>query len=88
MHASDAALDEVSQRFDFETRFNEALDDDFNTPIALSILFELAKLINSERSKDIDQANALAKLLVKLGGYIGILQMQADTFLKQSDTLF
>ena len=87
LHASDAALNEVSQRFDFETRFNEALDDDFNTPIALSILFELAKLINSERSKDIDQANALAQLLVKLGGYIGILQMQADTFLKQGVAL-
>jgi cysteinyl-tRNA synthetase len=87
LHASDAATDEVSQRFDFETRFNKALDDDFNTPIALSILFELAKLINSERSKDIDQASALAQLLIKLGGYIGLLQMEADAFLKQGVAL-
>jgi cysteinyl-tRNA synthetase len=87
LHASDAALDEVSQRFDFETRFNQALNDDFNTPIALSILFELAKLINLERSKDIDQAKALAQLLIKLGGFIGILQMDADAFLKQGVTL-
>lgn len=83
LHASDAALEEVSQRFEFETKFNEALDDDFNTPIALSVLFELTKLINSEREKDIDQANALAQLLIKLGGYIGILQMDADKFLQQ-----
>ncbi len=83
LSASHAATNEVSQRFDFETKFNEALDDDFNTPIALSILFELAKLINSERDKDIDQTNALAQLLIKLGSYIGILQMDADTFLKQ-----
>jgi cysteinyl-tRNA synthetase len=83
LSASHAATNEVSQRFDFEIKFNEALDDDFNTPIALSILFELAKLINSERDKDADQANALAQLLIKLGGYIGILQMDADTFLKQ-----
>jgi cysteinyl-tRNA synthetase len=87
LHASDAALDEVSQRFDFETRFNQALNDDFNTPIALSILFELTKLINLERSKDIDQAKALAQLLIKLGGFIGILQMDADAFLKQGVTL-
>ncbi|MDC0407163.1 cysteine--tRNA ligase [Candidatus Thioglobus sp.] len=87
LHASDAALDEVSQRFDFETRFNQALNDDFNTPIALSILFELAKLINSERSKDIDKAKALSQLLIKLGGFIGLLQMDADAFLKQGVTL-
>ena len=87
LHASDAALDEVSQRFDFETRFNEALDDDFNTPIALSILFELAKLINLERNKDLDQASALAQLLIKLGSYIGLLQMEAELFLKQGVAL-
>ena len=84
LNASEAAMNEVSQRFDFEKRFNAALDDDFNTPIALSILFELAKLINSEREKDIDQANALAQLLQKLGGYIGILQTDADSFLKHT----
>lgn len=83
LNASDAAMDEVSQRFDFEKRFNAALDDDFNTPIALSVLFELAKLVNSEREKDIDQASALAQLLIKLGGYIGILQTNADEFLTQ-----
>ncbi len=84
LSAGSAATDEVSQRFDFETRFSAALDDDFNTPIALSILFELAKFINSKRDKDIDQAQALAQLLIKLGGYIGILQLQADVFLKHT----
>ncbi len=83
LNASDAASAEVAQRFDFEARFNNALDDDFNTPIVLSVLFELAKLINSERDKDFDQASALAQLLIKLGGHIGILQMNADEFLKQ-----
>lgn len=68
-------------------RFNAALDDDFNTPIALSVLFELAKTVNSQRQKDVDQANALAQLLKKLGGYIGILQMDADKFLKQGVSL-
>ena len=81
--ASDTAMDEVSQRFDFEKRFNAALNDDFNTPIALSILFELAKAVNSARSEDVDLANALAQLLIKLGDYVGILQTDADEFLTQ-----
>ncbi len=83
LQASKSAMDEISQRFDFEARMTAALDDDFNTPIALSILFELAKMANAEREKDPDQANALGQLLKKLGGYIGILQMDADEFLKQ-----
>ena len=87
LSASEMAMDEISQRFDYESRFNAALDDDFNTPIALSILFELAKQVNSAREQDIDLANALAQLLIKLGGYIGILQMHAEDFLKQGITL-
>ncbi len=59
------------------------MDDDFNTPIALSILFELAKAVNLQRDQDIDQANALSQLLQKLGSYIGILQTDADSFLKR-----
>jgi cysteinyl-tRNA synthetase len=47
-------------------------------------LFELAKVVNAKREKDSDQANALGQLLKKLGGYIGILQMDADTFLKHT----
>jgi cysteinyl-tRNA synthetase len=87
LQASESAMTEVSQRFDFEARITAALDDDFNTPIALSILFELAKTANAEREKDQNQANALGQLLKKLGGYLGILQMNAEEFLKQGVSL-
>ncbi len=87
LSASEAAMIEVSQRFDYETRFVDALDDDFNTPMALSVLFELAKMVNSQRDKDIDQASALAQLLIKLGGYIGILQINSDEFLTRGVSL-
>lgn len=80
--ATYAGMDEVAMRFDYETRFLEALDDDFNTPIALSVLFELAKTVNLQRHQDENQANALAQLLKKLGGYIGILQTDAQVFLQ------
>lgn len=80
--ATYAGMDEVAMRFDYEARFLEALDDDFNTPIALSVLFELAKTVNLQRHQDENQANALAQLLKKLGGYIGILQTDAQVFLQ------
>ncbi len=31
----------------FEQRFTEAMDDDFNTPIAIAVLFELSKSVNA-----------------------------------------
>ena len=63
-------------------RFNEALDDDFNTPIALSILFEIAKHANTEREDDKDQAGALSELLKKLGNHIGIMGYDAEDYFK------
>ena len=75
-------LDKISIRFDYEKRFNEALDDDFNTPIALSILFEIAKHANTEREDDKDQAGALSELLKKLGNHIGIMGYDAEDYLK------
>ena len=68
---------------DFENRFNSALDDDFNTPIALSILFEIAKQININRKDNLKQAKTLAQLLIKLGNYIGILEYDVEDYLKQ-----
>ena len=82
LSASTKAMDQVSMRFDYEKRFNEALDDDFNTPIALSILFEIAKHANTEREDDKDQAGALSELLKKLGNHIGIMGYDAEDYLK------
>ena len=83
LKSSTASTDEISQRLDYEQRFDAALDDDFNTPIAISILFEISKQINLEKEKDIDFASALSGLLVRLGGYLGILQNNSEDFLKQ-----
>jgi cysteinyl-tRNA synthetase len=83
LKSTTASTDEISQRLDYEQRFDAALDDDFNTPIAISILFEISKQINLEKEKDIDFASALSGLLVRLGGYLGILQNNPEDFLKQ-----
>jgi len=63
--------------------FFNAMDDDFNSPLAISVLFEIAKEINIEREKGaIDKATALANLLRKLAGIFGILQMNPEIFLQ------
>ncbi len=68
----------------FEKAFFAAMDDDFNTAEAFGVLFELVTEINKQKSEDSDLANQLAKLLVKLGGVLGVLQSSPAEFL-QSD---
>ena len=72
---------------DYEEKFNEALNDDFNTPMALSILFEIAKQINIERTTNPEKASALSSQLLKLGNYIGILEYNAEEYLKLGSEL-
>ncbi|MAW33034.1 MAG: cysteine--tRNA ligase [Proteobacteria bacterium] len=52
----------------FAKRFREAMNDDFNTPLAISVLFELAGEVNRTKSKIMaDQLNAIAGLIGLLG---------------------
>ncbi|WP_263079535.1 cysteine--tRNA ligase [Endozoicomonas sp. Mp262] len=67
---------------EFEQRFFKAMDDDFNTPVALAVLFDLVRELNRVRSANEQEALPLAALLVKLGAILGILQGQAETFLQ------
>ncbi len=62
-------------------RFKEAMDDDFNTPIAVSVLFDLAREIN--KSKDsLDKQQQLASTLKHLASVLGILQDDPESFLQ------
>lgn len=67
----------------YEKRFIEAMNDDFNTPESLAILFELAREINSTRENELFKAASLGALLKKLGGILNILQQDPEVFLKQ-----
>ncbi|MDP3610110.1 MAG: cysteine--tRNA ligase [Methylophilus sp.] len=58
-------------------RFKEAMDDDFNTPEAMAVLFELAK----EKSVE-----ALT-LMKQLAGVLGLLQRSPDEFLQGEGTI-
>ena len=57
-------------------RFRAAMDDDFNTPVAVAVLFELAAEVHRARSSE------AAAWLRTLGGVLGILQQDARAFLQ------
>jgi len=62
--------------------FKEAMDDDFNTPVALASMFDLTREINRVRNDDIDKASKLASILKGMGELLGILQDDPETWLK------
>ena len=60
----------------YAARFKAAMDEDFGTPEAVAVLFDLAGVVNRTRSA------ALAGLLKALGGCLGLLQGDAKAFLQ------
>jgi cysteinyl-tRNA synthetase len=66
----------------FEKDFHAAMQDDFNTPEALATLFELVREINRVRAEDEAAAASLGALLRQLGDLIGILQSNAESYLR------
>jgi cysteinyl-tRNA synthetase len=73
---------EVDLNNHYVDQFKAAMDDDFNTALALPVLFELARDINKEKTVDGQKASALAALLIKLGEVLGVLQGDAESFLQ------
>lgn len=66
----------------FTSRFGEAMDDDFNSPEACAVLFEMAREVNRLRETDQQGAAALAARLKELASVLGVLQMDPDAFLQ------
>ncbi|TWI53789.1 cysteinyl-tRNA synthetase [Pseudomonas duriflava] len=67
---------------DFVKRFAAAMDDDFNTPEACAVLFDMVREVNRLKESDIQKAAALAARLKELAGLLGVLQLEADDFLQ------
>jgi len=68
---------QINWQDQFAGNFKFALDDDFNTPIAISVLFELVQQIN--RKYELDKL----LMLYSLGKNIGILQLNPDAYFKK-----
>ena len=60
----------------YAARFKAAMDEDFGTPEAVAVLFELAAEVNRSKSPEV------AGLLKALGACLGLLQADPESFLK------
>jgi cysteinyl-tRNA synthetase len=67
---------------EFVAKFRKAMNDDFNTPEALPVLFELAKELNRIKDSDANQAGQLAYVLRSLGEVLGVAQQAPEAFLQ------
>ncbi len=65
----------------FAKRFKAAMDDDFGTPEAVAVLFDLAGEVNRT------QSGQLAGLLKSMGACLGLLQGDPKEFLQAGATL-
>jgi len=77
--SADAVIEDA-----YKDRFEQAMDDDFNTPVALSVLFDLARELNTAKKENkLEKVGELASSLKYLSGLLGILQDDPDAWLKQ-----
>lgn len=58
------------------------MNDDFNTPNAISVLFEMAREINRLKNEDKLLADGLAARLRELAGILGLLEQDPEDFLQ------
>ena len=78
-------VDEVMRQA--KHNFDQAMADDFNIPEALAALFALARQLNiAKNGGDMTRAAHYAGLLKKLGGVLGLLQDDPETFLHQTQS--
>ena len=73
---SDTAAELAAKAEELRKAFYEAMDDDFNTPEACAILFDLASEVNRSKSA------ALAGQLKALAGLLGLLKRDPQVFLQ------
>jgi len=75
-----AVAGDVQMNHPLASRFLTAMEDDFNTPEALSALFELARELN--KAKGSDQEAGLAATMLALAKMLGLLEQHAEQFLQ------
>lgn len=84
LRGSEALVSTSDIDMSFVERFDVVMEDDFNTPEAFAILFEIAKEIN--RETDDARKQTLANTLRFIGSVLGILQSDPDAYLQGAST--
>jgi len=77
----------ASEDSTYEQTFKAAMDDDFNTPEALAVLFELTRQINRLRSENPDEAAMCAAILRRLATVLGFLQEDPESYLQSTTSI-
>ena len=75
---------EPQQNTEYEQRFHAAMNDDFNTPEALAVLFDLARETNRLRKDKDASASNTGALLKKLANQLGLLTGNIEDWFKGS----
>ncbi len=70
----------------YTERFKQAMDDDFNTPVAVAVLFDMVRELNTVKKNDEQLAIQLATELKELANVLGILQDNPEKFLQGGGT--
>ena len=73
----------LNEAKNYVARFNEAMDDDFNTADAISVIFELVKFANThaDASKSIDFITELKKEIIELSEICGLIVEKKEELL-------
>ena len=81
--ATDAEKELLAQAQEFVKKFEEAMDDDFNTADALAAIFELVKFANTNVSEasSAEFAGALLDTMVKLCDVLGLKAVKTEEIL-------
>ena len=85
MRGITAATASEEIRAPYEVRFRAALNDDFNVPEAMSVLFDITREVNRQRAENSSVAAQLVGLMIEYGAVLGILQQAPEAFLKGAD---
>ena len=78
-HIPEVNVAPIDQQNPWAKRFADAMNDDFNTPEAIAVLFDLASEVNRAQGAD---KQKLAGLLKSLGGTLNFLQRDPTNFLQ------
>ena len=76
-------LSKESVKSEYSDKFHNAMQDDFNTPSAISVLFEMARQVNSlKKDNEIEEATKLASELYDLSSILGLLQQDPNDYFR------
>ncbi|PKF61074.1 cysteine--tRNA ligase [Psychromonas sp. psych-6C06] len=76
----------VNKECPYYKKFINAMDDDFNTPEALAVIFELTKELNRLKTNDIEQAKSIAFQLVSFANVLGLLFQDPEQFMQGNES--